>query len=71
MDAKAYRVFLVNRGLRSPQIAKRMRMSTESLNRKVRLNVLKAEEIDRMALATEMSEQEFLDIFYPKANLPS
>lgn len=69
MDSKEYRIFLVKHGLRTPPIAKSMNMSAESLNRKVRDDVMRSSEIERLVHITGMSQDEFLDIFYPKANL--
>ena len=70
MNGKKFRAFMVEHGLRTEPIAKRMKMSRETLNRHVRDDCMRSSEIEQLVAITGMSEDEFLDIFYPKTNLP-
>jgi len=69
MDNVAYRVYLVRHGIRQTEIAKILGISPCNLNARIRSDRLRTDEIAKIAATTGMSEQEFVEIFYPKTHL--
>lgn len=69
MDKNEYRMMLLSHGLRQSDVAKKVGVSQQMLNRQIRLDVLKTKTVTAIVQATGMSRDEFIDIFYPKINL--
>lgn len=69
MDKTEYRMMLLSHGLRQSDVAKKVGVSQQMLNRQIRLDVLKTKTVTAIVQATGMSRDEFIDIFYPKINL--